>query len=91
VSDIEAAIRSGDLPSTVTPDLVLRIVSSALIGVAVMRLSDRLTPGDDPDALARDVLEVTLAGLAAAPSIRTASADYAQDRSTRSLLDAHVS
>jgi len=91
VSDVEAAMRSGDLPSTVTPDLVLRIVSSALIGVAVLRLSDRLTPGEDPDALARDVLEVTLAGLAAAPSIRTVSADYAQDRSARSLHDAHVS
>jgi len=92
VSDVEAAMRSGDLPSTVTPDLVLRIVSSALIGVAMLRLTDRLAPGEDADALARDVLEVTLAGLAAAPSIRSTSADdYPQNRSTLSLHDAHVS
>jgi AcrR family transcriptional regulator len=91
VSDVETAMRSGDLPSTVTPDMVLRIVSSALIGVAVLRLSDRLAPGEDADALAREVLEVTLAGLAAATSIRSAPADFAQDRSTPSLLDAHVS
>jgi len=91
IADIEASKSAGDLPATVTPDLVLRIVSSALIGVAVLRLSDRLTPGEDADALARDVLDVTLAGLGAAPSIRAGSADCSPDRPTRSLHDAHVS
>jgi AcrR family transcriptional regulator len=91
VADIEASKAAGDLPATVTPDQVLRIVSSALIGVAVLRLSDRLTPDEDADALARDVLDVTLAGLSAVPSIRSVSADCEQDRPTRSLHDAHVS
>jgi len=34
-----------------------------VLGVAVLRLSDRLGPGEDPDLLAADVINVTLAGL----------------------------
>ena len=51
----------------IPPDVMFRMLSSAVIGVAVLRLSDRLAPGEDADALARDVLDVTLAGLQAAP------------------------
>jgi AcrR family transcriptional regulator len=67
IADVQAAVKAGDLPSTLPPEAMFRIVSSALIGVAVMRLSDRLAPGEDADALARSVLDVTLAGLRAAP------------------------
>jgi hypothetical protein len=70
---------------------MLRIVSSALIGVAVLRVSDRLAPGEDADALARDVLDVTLAGLHAVPRPRPSSADCVVDRPTPSFNDAHVS
>jgi len=31
--------------------------------LAMLNLSDRLTPGEDPDQLAGDVLDTTLAGL----------------------------
>ena len=36
-----------------------------MIGAAVVQLSARFAPGEDPDALARDTLEATLAGLRA--------------------------
>src|SRR6476659_8262280 len=61
-SHVQAAVHSGALPSTIPPDVMFRMLSTALIGVAVLRLSDRLAPGEDADVLARDVLDVTLAG-----------------------------
>ncbi len=91
ISHVGEAVTAGDLPASVAPEMMFRIVSSALIGVAVMRLSDRLPPGEDAEALARDVLDVTLAGLLAAPPTRTSSADSVLDDPTRSLLDAQVS
>jgi AcrR family transcriptional regulator len=90
LSHAEAAIRSGAFPSSITPEAMLRIVCSALIGVAVLRVSDRLAPGEDADALARDVLDVTLAGLHAARP-RPSSADCMVDTPTPSFNDAHVS
>ena len=36
---------------------------AAVHGVAVMRLCERLSPGEDADALARDTLEAALTGL----------------------------
>ena len=41
----------------------MRALMVGVIGVAVLRLSDRLGPGEDPDLLAADVLNLTLAGL----------------------------
>jgi AcrR family transcriptional regulator len=90
VGHVRAAMTAGDLPSTLEPEAMFRIVSSALIGVAVLRMSDRLAPGEDADALARDVLDVTLAGLKTAPSLSSTAACSA-DEPTPSLHDAHVS
>lgn len=59
----EHAIEAGALPPSATPFLAFRIMSMALLGVAVMRLTDRLGPNENADALAADVIEVTLAGL----------------------------
>jgi len=66
---LEAAVRAGALPSTIAPEVMLRVVSCALIGVAAVRMSDRLGPGEDADVLAREVLAITLAGLQAAPPL----------------------
>jgi len=60
---LQDAVDAGALPVTVRPMVAFRLMSMALTGVAVMKLSDRLAPGEDADALARDVLEVMLAGL----------------------------
>ena len=38
---------------------------TGVLGASVVRLCDRLAPGEDPDAIARDTLEATLTGLRA--------------------------
>ena len=82
VAHVEAAVRSGALPAHVAPDVMFKLLSTALIGVAVLRMSDRLAPGEDADALARDVLDVTLAGLQASPPLRSSPVGCAQDDQT---------
>ena len=62
---IRQAIESGEFPAGTSPDAVFRILAAAIHGVAVLRLCDRLGPGEDADALARDTLEAALAGLRA--------------------------
>jgi AcrR family transcriptional regulator len=70
---IQACINSGDLPSTLDPAVAFRAFSVGLIGVAVMRLSDRLQPGENADDLATDVLNVTLAGLQSGVTLKSKS------------------
>jgi AcrR family transcriptional regulator len=62
---IRQAIDSGEFPAGTSPDAVFRILAAAIHGAAVLRLCDRLAPGEDADALARDTLEAALAGLRA--------------------------
>lgn len=62
-STIQLCIDRGLFPPAMNPDAVFRILSSVVHGVAVFRLSDRLAPGEDPDALAHDALEAALTGL----------------------------
>jgi len=70
---IQACIDSGDLPSTLDPAVAFRAFSVGLIGVAVMRLSDRLQPGENAGDLATDVLNVTLAGLRSGVTLKSKS------------------
>jgi hypothetical protein len=56
-------VRAGALPETVQPAAAMRALSAGLIGVAVLRLSDRLGPGEDADKIAANALDITLAGL----------------------------
>jgi len=89
VSHMRAAAESGALPAHVAPDVMFRMLSTGLIGVAVMRMSDRLAPDEDADALARDLLDVTLAGLQNSPPLRSASAPCPLDASP--VHEAYVS
>jgi hypothetical protein len=41
----------------------MRALMVGLLGIAVLRLSERLTPGENADLLAADVLNLTIAGL----------------------------
>ena len=61
-SIIQAAIDGGHFPPGTRADVVFRILISAIQGVAISRLCDRLAPGDDADAIARDTLEAALTG-----------------------------
>ncbi len=45
------------------PLAAVRLLTMSILGVAVLRLSDRMAPSEDADALAEDVLNVMLAGL----------------------------
>ncbi len=62
---IQSVIDSGAFPPGTDAESVFRILMSAVHGVAVLRLCERLAPGEDADALARDTLEAALAGLRA--------------------------
>jgi AcrR family transcriptional regulator len=60
---IQACIDAGDLPRTVKPLVAIRVAMAGLLGIAAMRLSERLAPGENADDLAADALDVALAGL----------------------------
>ena len=61
--EIQRCIDQKLLPPTLNPQLAFRVLTAGIYGIAVMRGCDRLTPGEDADALARDVLNTTIAGL----------------------------
>jgi AcrR family transcriptional regulator len=65
IAQVRRSVDEGLFPSTVPPAVAVRVLTTALLGVAVMRLSDRLGPKENADDLAIDVLNVTLAGLQA--------------------------
>jgi AcrR family transcriptional regulator len=60
---IQRCMDEGLFPAAASAPSVFRILSTAVYGAAVFRLSNRLAPGENADALAHDLLEATLAGL----------------------------
>jgi AcrR family transcriptional regulator len=62
---IQRLVDVGQFPATLDPQVALHVLWAALTGPAVLGCTCRLAPDEDPDALARDVLETTIAGLAA--------------------------
>jgi AcrR family transcriptional regulator len=75
VGEIQSCIDSGALPSHLHANVVFRLLTMGLLGAAMMRLSDRLSAGEDADALARDVLSVTLRGLKVSPALESIFVD----------------
>jgi len=71
VDDIRACIEAGELPATLDPAVAMRTLTVGVLGVAVMRLSDRLAPTENADLLAADVLNVTIAGLKSGVPLRS--------------------
>jgi AcrR family transcriptional regulator len=63
VEELQACIDAGELPRTLNTGVAMRTLMVGVLGVAVLRLSDRLAPGEEPDLLAADVINVALAGL----------------------------
>jgi AcrR family transcriptional regulator len=61
--DIQLCIDEGVFPGVDAAGSVFRLLWTAAYGVAVFRLSHRLAPGEDSDALAHDLLNATIAGL----------------------------
>ena len=65
VDAIQKAIDAGAFPNTLSPNVAMHMLWAALIGPAVVGIRHRLATGEDYDALARDVLNATIAGLRA--------------------------
>jgi AcrR family transcriptional regulator len=65
VTAIQKAIDAGAFPKTLSPNAAMHMLWASLIGPAVVGLRHRLATGEDYDALARDVLNATIAGLQA--------------------------
>jgi AcrR family transcriptional regulator len=83
VEEMQRCIDAGDLPSTTAPAVAVRALMAGVLGVAVLRLSDRLAPGENADDLATDVLNVTLAGLRAGVVLQSKTADFSVDTEVR--------
>jgi AcrR family transcriptional regulator len=61
--DLQQCIEQGLFPGVESPGAIFRILWTAAYGAAVFRLSHRLAPGEDSDALAHDLIESALTGL----------------------------
>ena len=62
---IQRAVDVGVFPAGTDARAALLVLVAAVHGAAVLRLCDRLAHAESGDALARDTLEATLAGLRA--------------------------
>src|SRR3954469_1053929 len=71
IDELDRCVRGGVFPPHVPPSAAFRLLSTGLIGVATLRLSQRLAPDEDADAVARDMLDVTIAGLRSGMALRS--------------------
>jgi AcrR family transcriptional regulator len=69
VEVVQHAVDAGVLPPGTEPVAAFHVLWGAIHGPAAAAVCGRLGPGEDPDALARDVFEATLCGLRAGASI----------------------
>lgn len=69
-ADIRACIDRGQFSASLDSAAALHILWVGVLGAAAIGLAQRLAPGEDPDALAHDVLESLLVGFTAT-SVRT--------------------
>jgi RND family efflux transporter MFP subunit len=65
LAQVERCIADGIFPATTHPEVALRLLFAPVIGIAALRLSNRLQPDIDADALVRDAIETTIAGIRA--------------------------
>jgi AcrR family transcriptional regulator len=76
LAEIADCIAEGALPAGTDPAAAMRAISAGLIGVATLRLSERLAPGEDADKIAVNVLNVTLAGLQSGTALHPISESH---------------
>jgi AcrR family transcriptional regulator len=62
---MQRCIDEGVFPSTLVALVALRLLMAPVMGLALLRLSSRLQPDEDADALVRAAIETTIAGLRA--------------------------
>lgn len=71
IAQVQLCIDSGAFPQTLHPGTAFRILTTGVLGVAVMRMSDRLAPGENADNLALDVIDAVIAGLQSGVPLRS--------------------
>jgi len=62
---VQRCIDEGKLPATMHAEVALRLLWAPVIGITSFQLSQRMPPEVDADALVRDAIETTIAGLRA--------------------------
>jgi AcrR family transcriptional regulator len=88
---LRACIDSGDLPQTVDPHIAMRALMVGVLGVALLNLSERLMPGENPDLLAADVLNLTLAGLRSGVALQSPGGTSCPLDASDPVVDARAS
>jgi AcrR family transcriptional regulator len=61
-ADIRACIERGEFSNLLNPAAALHVLWVGMLGAATIGFAQRLAPGENPDALAHDLLEGLLAG-----------------------------
>ena len=69
---MQRCIDQGLFPSTVDAEVGLRLIWASILGIAALRLSERL-PHEDADNLVLDAIDTTIAGLRAGAPSRSAA------------------
>jgi AcrR family transcriptional regulator len=67
---IHLCVEAGAFPNADSPAAIFRVLSTAMYGAAVFRLSNRLAPAEDADALAGDLLNAAIMGLRSGAPLR---------------------
>jgi AcrR family transcriptional regulator len=81
---VQRCIDRGLFPPTVAADVALRLLWAPVIGIASFQLSGRMPPEVDADALVRDAIDTTIAGIrAGAPVHSTGSGCHAEAAAER--------
>jgi len=71
IVEIQRCIDTHVFPATLSAAVAFRMLMLSMLGAAVMGLSRRLPSGEDPDLIAADILDVTLAGLQSGVALRS--------------------
>jgi AcrR family transcriptional regulator len=91
IAQVQQCIDEGVFRSDLPPAVAFRLLTTGILGVAVMRLSDRLGPGENADDLARDVLDITIAGLQSGVPLRSHAVPCLVDSPSEAASDENVS
>lgn len=72
---VQRCIDKGVFPATMRADVALRLLWAPVIGITSSLVSGRMPPQLDADALVRDAIETTIAGLRAGAARHSTAAD----------------
>jgi RND family efflux transporter MFP subunit len=75
LAQVERCVEHGIFPPTTDPEVALRLLFAPVIGIAALRVSNRMQPDVDADALVRDAIETTLSGIRAGAPKQTRRAE----------------